>query len=160
MAVGYVIDRNPDDGSSGPLQVGSTTGAANGTYVDDGLDPTQAYTYDVTPYTTADVPSPGTATGLGFGGTFDAYTGNVENFSATSPSGSGDANLTWAYQGSDGFELEEWDTGAAGTNYYWIASPSGRSYQVGGLQIGDTYDFRIRVDHADGSVSDYVGASG
>jgi hypothetical protein len=37
----------------------------------------------------------------------------------------------------------------------WIAETSDSSYQVTGLQIGDTYSFRTRADHADGTASPY-----
>ena len=66
------------------------------------------------------------------------------------------------YQGNDdsGFELEEEDQGSGG-NYQLIATPgpvnsSGQdSTTEYGLTFDDTYLFRIRADHSDGTVSGY-----
>jgi hypothetical protein len=72
--------------------------------------------------------------------------------------GSNTAVLTWAYQGNNAsaFEIEEEDTSIAGTNFYNIRTTSGTGTMTVGLTGGDSYQFRIRADHNDGSVSDYV----
>ena len=61
-----------------------------------------------------------------------------------------------------GFELEEEDTSIAGQNFYLIDTPgavgtggSGTA-TIGGLNVGDVYSFRIRADHANGTVSGYA----
>jgi hypothetical protein len=41
----------------------------------------------------------------------------------------------------------------------WIAKTSDCNHRVTGLQVGDTYNFRIRADYADGTASAYSSQS-
>jgi hypothetical protein len=156
-ALGYVIFRTPDDGSTGPQLVKTITDGSTGTYTDDTVDDTESYTYEVDPYYTNPPPTTPDGDGSGSGASGDDYTGNISDFNAT-VSGT-TVNFTWSYQGGAGFELEEEDQSDAGTNYSWIASPTGRSATVSNLNPGDNYSFRLRADRPDGTVSDYVEAS-
>jgi hypothetical protein len=104
--------------------------------------------------------SNGSSSGTGTGSASDStddYTGNITGFTAT-VSGT-TVNFTWGYQGSATFELEQEDTSDPGTNFAWVASPTGRTASISGLNPGDRYKFRLRADRSDGTVSDYVSAS-
>jgi hypothetical protein len=82
------------------------------------------------------------------------------------------ASISWSYVGNNdqGFELEVEDS-TTGENFHIIGPPRGPVFATtpGGsgsagilypIIPGDVYNFRLRVDRTDGTVSDYVSASG
>jgi hypothetical protein len=98
------------------------------------------------------------------GGGGGATTGTAPGLSVaagTDPTTS--AVLTITYSGTDdsGFEAEMEDENT-GENFHLFAQPGAvnpatgsETVPVTGLTPGDMYEFRVRADHADGTVSDY-----
>ena len=76
------------------------------------------------------------------------------------PGGRHVIHLRWTCQRSDvsSFEVEEKCEDGTGGNYHIVyLAPGGRSgeYVETDIQPGAYYDFRIRADYDDGTVSDY-----
>jgi hypothetical protein len=140
-AIGYLIGRTPDDGSSGMVLIATVSGSDS--YTDMTDDPTQSYTYTVEPYYSNPPPTTMDGDGTGAPASTDNATGTIQAFKATVGATTIDGvtvNFSWTYQGSTtGLELEEMDPTLPGTNFKWVQSPGGRTASVEGLQPG----FRI-----------------
>jgi hypothetical protein len=132
-----------------------TVDATATSYDDTSLDPSDSVQYEVvtTGNTNDNIVSPAATTQP-----VTTPDGSPTFSVAPGATGSNTAVLTWGYQGNDAsaFEIEEEDTSIAGTNFYNIRTTSGTGTMTVSLTAGDTYLFRIRADHNDGSVSDYV----
>ena len=173
-ADGYSILRS-DDGGTTFQNVAFVAGTAE-SYSDTGLTPGTTYSYMVqaTGATTAAAsPGPTSApTALPMASDQSDGTDTPTLSVAPDPKSPTSAVLTWDYGDTNdtGFELEMCDEGA-GTNYQLIATPGPVTFDpnsvlgsllgtgtttVGGLVPGDTYDFRIRADHAGGTASRYA----
>jgi hypothetical protein len=133
-----------------------TVGAGATSYDDTSLDPSDTVQYEIETAGNTDdnVVSPATPATQ----PVTTPTGVPTLTAVAGAAGSNTAVLTWTYQGNDAssFEIEEEDTSIAGTNFYNIGTPTSTGTMAVSLTPGDTYLFRIRADHTDNSVSDYV----
>jgi hypothetical protein len=113
-----------------------------------------SYTFTVEPYYSSPAPTSLDADGTGSSSTADDYTGQIGSLEKTI-NADDTVTLSWTYQGSASFEIEEEDQSDPGTNYFYVESTTGRSATLGGLNPGDDYSFRTRSDNADGTASGY-----
>jgi Fibronectin type III domain/Dockerin type I domain len=168
---GFTIERSDDGGTT--FNVIGFADANATTFSDTGLDPSTTYEYEIAA-TWGDRDENLNGDGAGGNGN-GGQTTRPTTQPTTTPTGQVTLNasndpltgaliLTWTYQGHDAsnFELEYKHEGFA-ENYTLVGvygstnSGSGvtGSHTMDMLDPDDSYDFRIRADRTDGTVSDY-----
>ena len=168
---GFTVLRS-DDGGQTYAAVG-TTGAGQTSYDDAGLTPGTEYCYEVESTAADGVTTAGPGSTASGGPATTGATATTPSTALTltadklaDPNLWNQVLLTWTYHGADesGYELESEDASTT-KNFQLIDNPQGvatggtESFKVAGLIAGDQYKFRVRVDRADGTVSDYVTTS-
>jgi hypothetical protein len=163
IASGYDIQQSINGGAF--VDIG-TVAANVDSFSDNSLDASDSVVYNVVAVNTSGTANPTVSSSPATSSSVTTPTG-VPTFSVTaSPTDPDSAVLTWGYQGNDdeSFELEMEDQ-TIGQNFYLfsqsgaVGSTSTGTTTISGLTTGDMYAFRIRADHTDTTVSNYVSAS-
>ena len=166
-ALSFNISRSADGGQTWTLL--DTVDGDQTSYADAGLTAETAYAYQVTASNDGGTSAADPA-GPGASATTSSGLPTFSKDSIVAPvagSTSGAVTLSWSDVDGNvtGFELEQMLEGVNDQgiteNFYWRCAPGAGdgSQTISGLKAGRTYQFRIRSDFADGTVSEYVSIS-